>query len=466
MFGTLRLTPNSKSVDFIEKADGRSFSEMGNTVPPHSACTHCRSKKLRCGGQKPACVRCKATSVKCVYAPVDGSFGRRRGLSGQKRSHDGYVVRDSASTAAPATTDAKQTVSCSDASITVAQGRRSPSASASSSSASASSLSISKANSPSPSTAPTSRPPSTASQDSLIPISISSAPHADITKPSNRELTPDSTACLDPDLLNDALGQALSSHSMDAEFHFLDTETSIGTVEKSTHVGGDGDIFHDPLIADFNASLAAFWSIPASYTDTHGFPTPPRADSFSSLMTTVNIPAPIPITSGTHLDKCARQCLSTVTPLLEEVENLTHSMMPDRLEAVLAWHKRACEKCLQVLRCQRCYSSSELMMLIVMLCDKLIMLTKKLLWHTLDEAHFGDPIRIREYETADPGEIIAIFRLLSSHRVKDIGKLLASIKASPAVEGKQVQLIMIRNMEQQVTRTLEGIKECLTGFVV
>ncbi|KAI0517482.1 hypothetical protein F5B22DRAFT_645663 [Xylaria bambusicola] len=422
MFGTLRLAPNSETVDFIERTDGRSFT---GTVPPHSACTHCRSKKLRCGGQKPICNRCKTSSTKCVYAPA---AGRRRAHSGKKRSHDGGVVHESNSAA--------EDLSQTDMTI--------------------------------------SNPPSAAER--VPPVTSSNVTTEGTSETTCQGLTSDSpTTCLDSESLNEALEHQLSSHSIDSEFHF-NTETTIGAIDKPTHViGSDAEIVRDSLIAtDFTAGLTALWSIPASFTDGQGFATSPRLDSFGSMMATTNTVAPVSFELASNSEpenrlgggaQCARQCLSTTTPLLEQIDNLTHSMAPDNLERVLSWHTQACNKCLQVLKCESCYSSSEQMMLILMLCDKLIMLTKKLLWHTLDETQFEGAFRVREYESTDPSEFIGIIRLLCSNRVRDIARLLARIEDSPAVAGKQVQLIMIRNMEQQVAKTLGGIRECLGSFI-
>ncbi|KAI9168059.1 hypothetical protein HJFPF1_04203 [Paramyrothecium foliicola] len=105
------------------------------------------------------------------------------------------------------------------------------------------------------------------------------------------------------------------------------------------------------------------------------------------------------------------------------------------------------------------------MMLLIMFCDKLIMLTQKLLWHTSDESSFYGSISMRDYEIDDPNEMIAFVRFFSGYCVKKIAQLLAGIKSSPAIVGKQVQLVMIRNIEQQVAKTMAGIKENLSIFV-
>ncbi|KAL4799271.1 hypothetical protein BDV19DRAFT_385519 [Aspergillus venezuelensis] len=78
MFGTLRLDTERKNAEFIAQADGKAFSQMGCSLPPHSACDKCRAKKLKCSGQKTGCSRCKASRIKCTYSLISDAVAKRR----------------------------------------------------------------------------------------------------------------------------------------------------------------------------------------------------------------------------------------------------------------------------------------------------------------------------------------------------------------------------------------------------
>jgi hypothetical protein len=36
----------------------------------HTACKSCRERKVRCGGEQPACAKCRAAGEECVYLPT------------------------------------------------------------------------------------------------------------------------------------------------------------------------------------------------------------------------------------------------------------------------------------------------------------------------------------------------------------------------------------------------------------
>ncbi|KAK3687928.1 hypothetical protein B0T22DRAFT_489713 [Podospora appendiculata] len=300
---------------------------------------------------------------------------------------------------------------------------------------------------------------------------------------------------MDPALWNPGHRPHLSSHSTctDAEYTFFGVGDT-GSHDKSgeQHDGSDSHLFNEALSdssTDFNVDhLAGLWSTSSTeggmqyLVMPHGVPTPPRSASHTSMVpgTMTGLSGgPSPVLSrcdaippselqrpgGNSSSRCSRQCLYTITLLLEEIEQRMHSMRPPRLEGVLSWQKEACQKCIQVLHCQNCYASSEHMMLLIMFCDKLIMLTQKLLWHTADESGFHGSIPMRDYEINDPNEMVACIRFLSGHCVKKIAQLLAGVKMSPAVEGKQVQLMMVRNIELQVAKTLNAVQEHIAEFV-
>ncbi|KAH9993649.1 hypothetical protein F4779DRAFT_637304 [Xylariaceae sp. FL0662B] len=450
MFGTLRFTPQSNGVDFIERADGKSFSEMGNSVPPHSACISCRSKKLRCGGQKPECDRCKTSSLTCIYAPVEGSTGRRRG--GQKRNNRGGITQNPSINASP-----KARLSSSVASSEPDKAETVP--------APCIVIAGDTSSSTSSSESPTINNRST-------PISCMSGPKSNCSYDMSLDITP----CLDPELLSDTSGTNFNLHS-DGDFQFLDTDmTFIGTEKPMVNdvpIGVDTDIFKD-IFTSVDSSLGMLWPTPPSTgamsPNVRDATPPPIPNVSTSIMPSRHSLGPNTPSFGSQTDsqsntssKCAGQCIHTITLLIEELETLFHAMKPHKLEAVLSWQKKACDKCSSMLRCKTCYASPEQMMLLIMVCDKLIMLSRKLLWYALDASKSDCSLLVGEYEVEEHDERLAIIRHLSIYRVRSVAKLVADIKASPAVDGKQVQLMMLRNIEQQAERTInEVIKESLT----
>ncbi len=36
----------------------------------HTACKSCRERKVRCGGEQPACAKCRGAGEECVYLPT------------------------------------------------------------------------------------------------------------------------------------------------------------------------------------------------------------------------------------------------------------------------------------------------------------------------------------------------------------------------------------------------------------
>ncbi|RDW70666.1 Zn(II)2Cys6 transcription factor domain-containing protein [Aspergillus mulundensis] len=78
MFGTLRLDPQSDKPEFVERADGASLMQVGYSLPPHLACDACREKKLKCSGHKAGCSRCKANQARCTYSSSDARARKKR----------------------------------------------------------------------------------------------------------------------------------------------------------------------------------------------------------------------------------------------------------------------------------------------------------------------------------------------------------------------------------------------------
>ncbi|KAI8965517.1 hypothetical protein F5Y11DRAFT_293630 [Daldinia sp. FL1419] len=66
MFGALRFNSVTKDVEHVEleRADG--FEARGYS---RTACNECRTRKLKCSGDKDGCQRCRAVSITCIYQP-------------------------------------------------------------------------------------------------------------------------------------------------------------------------------------------------------------------------------------------------------------------------------------------------------------------------------------------------------------------------------------------------------------
>ncbi|KAL4880370.1 hypothetical protein BJY04DRAFT_219365 [Aspergillus karnatakaensis] len=78
MFGMLRLDPQSDNHEFIERANGTAYSQLGYSLPPRSACDSCREKKLRCSGHKSGCRRCKNNHARCTYSSTFDAGAKRQ----------------------------------------------------------------------------------------------------------------------------------------------------------------------------------------------------------------------------------------------------------------------------------------------------------------------------------------------------------------------------------------------------
>ncbi|KAI0195874.1 hypothetical protein F4808DRAFT_464121 [Astrocystis sublimbata] len=373
MFGTLRLNQQSNSVDFVQRADGKAFCDAGSIIPPHSACVHCRAKRLRCGGQKPECSRCKSSSLACAYAAVDGTERRRAHGTSQKRNHGGQVV------VPPAAASPSSSPFSSSSDVTCGDGNSSSS---------------------SISTWPPTSAPSSASS-SVSARAPKNAGNDATAADKSTDSSDHHGACSDADPFDVTIGSQCASLDLS---YFTNTAAASGENATTDNI--------DLRAATSRADSRIFASLLAPYDDPALFPT--------ELATGAD--------SGTRRD-C--RCLHTITPLLEEVEERMHTMRPPRLEGILAWQKNACVKCAQVLGCPACYASSEHMMLLIMFSDKLVILTQKLIQLTAVESSFqGTILPVRDYEICDPAEVVGLVRLLGGMCIKHVAKLLVCIKSS------------------------------------
>ncbi|KAJ2986146.1 hypothetical protein NUW58_g5162 [Xylaria curta] len=270
------------------------------------------------------------------------------------------------------------------------------------------------------------------------------------------------------------------SYAANSGFAYLAGETSQSRTHSISDGVGDAHLYDEALYdSSFNVGLPTTWPCSSaempSFSD-RGIASRPASNAYSSLIPTYDTSAPLLVphfgeaqgrpTAGAGIsNNCDRRCLLIVTPLLEIVENHMHSIKLPSPEGILEWQKSACLKCIQVLGCPACFTNSEHMMLLIMFCDKLITLVNKILSLTADNSRFQTSFQARDREINDSAEIIGVVQLLSGLGIRKIAKLLVCIKASPAVEGKEVQMMLIRNIEQRVERTVTKIKDSIVSLI-
>ena len=105
------------------------------------------------------------------------------------------------------------------------------------------------------------------------------------------------------------------------------------------------------------------------------------------------------------------------------------------------------------------------MMFVTMICDKLIMLNKKILWYTREGASVEQQLVVGEYEVDQIEEWGSMLQLLTAVQLRKIKALVDDIETSPAIEGRHAQLIMLRSVKQQVIALLRRIREALFKVV-
>jgi hypothetical protein len=101
-----------------------------------------------------------------------------------------------------------------------------------------------------------------------------------------------------------------------------------------------------------------------------------------------------------------------------------------------------------------------------MICDKMIMLNKKILWYTKEDSVVEKPLSMGEYEMDQLDEWGGMVQLLTAVQLRKVKRLVDDIEASPAIEGKHAQLIVLRSVKQQVVSLLGRIKVALSEAVL
>ncbi|KAF7181114.1 hypothetical protein CNMCM7691_000243 [Aspergillus felis] len=108
MFGTLRYLPENKTGEFLERESGV-VGKAPTNKPQHSACDHCRVKKIRCSGRRAGCSRCKTLSLPCSYTHVPTRKCKRKPAPDSQKK-DNRIENESCpeSSAAPGRSPARE----------------------------------------------------------------------------------------------------------------------------------------------------------------------------------------------------------------------------------------------------------------------------------------------------------------------------------------------------------------------
>ncbi|KAF5699351.1 Zn(II)2Cys6 transcription factor (Eurofung) [Fusarium globosum] len=232
----------------------------------------------------------------------------------------------------------------------------------------------------------------------------------------------------------------------------------------SSNTSGDEFVFFDLDPSTFDHFHWSPYSIP-------GIPSPRSTqpdtfsilDSRSSTATTAThmISNPINISNST----CAGRCLKVMKSLLEELETRMQDMRPCKADVALSFQKQSCIECTQVVRCKSCYTDPDAMLFLAMICDKLLMLNKKIIWYTREGADLEQQLRVGEYDVDQTEEWGSMLQLLTVVQLRKIKALVDDIEKSPAIEGRHAQLIMLKSVKQQVIVLLGRIREALFKVV-
>lgn len=105
------------------------------------------------------------------------------------------------------------------------------------------------------------------------------------------------------------------------------------------------------------------------------------------------------------------------------------------------------------------------MLFLAMICDKLIMLNKKIIWYTREGSNLEQHLRVGEYDVDQTEEWGSMLQLLTVVQLRKIKALVDDIEKSPAIEGRHAQLIMLKSVKQQVIVLLGRIREALFNVV-
>lgn len=150
------------------------------------------------------------------------------------------------------------------------------------------------------------------------------------------------------------------------------------------------------------------------------------------------------------------QCLSRAVSLLEALENKANHVSPHAIDSTLNFQKLALTHCSTILRCRRCTSRSDHMMLLTVVSGKLVALCEKVLgqWkqqisHRKEEQR---KILFGEYEVDTTEEWTQIIKVLLLLQLRGIKEFLTQMKLIASNELRHTQLEMLQKSEHCLLR--------------
>ncbi|KAL8955858.1 MAG: hypothetical protein Q9193_006436 [Seirophora villosa] len=386
MFSTLRYTADStKEAVCIEQASNPPGQSHGQQ---HSACNHCRAKKLRCVGENNSngdrkktgtCDRCRSKGIECVFpepSPAKGSKRRRSSQSSkdtQKSRGTSYSSSTSVSTAAstppPMDMPGAMTINTSLSDIKPGAG--------------------------------------SVPMEGLVNFDLGGhnefmdlldMVNSDAGTDENRShfdfssLGPLPDEFLGFDFDSDAADKwPTLTTGVDSSYDFLNNNRDDIAMLSSTvspmHLSSpDSPVRMQQLLTDPIPSFrptAAPINSPASTTSATT-PTTTTPTTTKSKLSSVSAAFPGSIVAQRNREAAnnmVRQtpsgasscrCMSTALDILEVLEIKNSKLSLEAIDGILSFKKRALNQCNVMLECQGCNSHSQFMMLLVVICDKMV----------------------------------------------------------------------------------------------
>ncbi|KAL8699898.1 MAG: hypothetical protein Q9201_005741 [Fulgogasparrea decipioides] len=384
MFSTLRYTADStKEAVCIEQASNPPGQSHGQQ---HSACNHCRAKKLKCIGENNSsgdrkktgsCVRCRSKGIECIFpepSPAKGSKRRKSSQSSkdtQKSRGTSYssstLVSTTASTPPPMDKPGAMTIKTNPIDLKSASG--------------------------------------SVPMDGLVNFDLgANNEFMDLLDTVNPATSPgDSNAQFDFSSLrplpDDFLGFDFHSDAarkwptlttdMDSSYDFLNNNRDEIAMLSSTvspmHLSSPDSparmrqLLTDP-IPPFRPTAAPINSLASTTSATIPIMTTPTA-SKGKLPVSTTFPSSMVAQRNCESANMIRHtrsgagscwCMSIALDILEVLEIKNSKMSLEAIDGILSFKKRALNQCNVMLECQGCNSHSQFMMLLVVICDKMV----------------------------------------------------------------------------------------------
>ncbi|KAF2677438.1 hypothetical protein K458DRAFT_395935 [Lentithecium fluviatile CBS 122367] len=433
MFSTLRCNTTSGKDGFIDYSH-RPASDEGIGIH-HTACEHCRSKKLRCSGDTP-CKRCAAKAINCQYPTTPK--GRRRRATGTQKPAAGGAGTTSTLPAAEPWREAESQSAVDQEPLT-----------AGSAGAHDSSTLF-----------------SLHSNDTQTPDGVAGGLLDDQNDNSQHLLleydkmldfddlgTPEEFADhLWPPLLSPSLEFASSNHDL----FTLQSLTDDASTRKEGTTTGTNPFFgptgrssgareRDPMAGITCANARD--DIRAKDNEV------PRLSLLSSASTAplcrtptnhtgIALSSPLPKTLNQ-----ACQCLEQSSKLVEAWEGRRHDWEHTAIDSLLNLQRQTAQQCNLVLTCEYCSTRSSSLMLPLMLCEKLVCsfehYNESYLFAGAGKGKLGD------FEIQTPQEWAHVMRMLATLQSKATRDLIRRYRVVALSAGWQTQLSILVNIEER-----------------